>query len=138
HEELGENPVTASGIVKRLNQSIKRRPMAFDSEKEYSRHDLKAIFTSPLFTTGWTPPRADYGEALYWLPLILLYTGARREEIAQLHTREVVQDRDSGIWHFQARTIGDETVKSGNSQRQVPIHRDLIDLGLLDYVDRLP
>jgi len=85
HEELGENPVTASGIVNRLKQSIKRRPSRFADEKHYSRRDLKTIFTSLLFTTGWTPPRADYGRAMYWLPLIMLYTGARREEIAKLY-----------------------------------------------------
>lgn len=137
HEELGENPVTASGIINRLTQSMKRRPSRLADEKHYSRRDLKAIFTSLLYTTGWTPPRADYGEAMYWLPLIMLYTGARREEIAKLYASDVIKDPDYGIWHFRVRAIDDETVKTANSQRRVPIHQDLIDLGFLSYLDSL-
>lgn len=138
HENIIENPVTASGIIKRLNQSMKRRPTRFADEKHYSRRDLKIIFTSPLFADEWTPPRADYGKALYWLPLIMLYTGARREEIAKLYAGDVAKDPDCGVWHLRIRTIDDETVKTGNSQRKIPIHQDLIDLGFLIYRDSLP
>jgi len=137
YEGMTEEPVTASGAIKELSRRIKRSPTRFADEKDYNRQELKAIFTSALYTTGWTPPRADYGRALYWLPLLMLYTGARREELAKLYASDIAEDPDTGIRHLRIQTVGEETVKTGNSQRKIPLHRDLIDLGMLDYVESL-
>lgn len=99
----------------------------------YSIEDLNIIFSSPIYTEG-KRPRAGAGEASYWIPLIGLYTGARMEEIGQLTRSDIRQTGD--VWYFHISNEGEETsVKNKNSNRDVPIHPELIRLGFLKYVE---
>jgi integrase len=72
-----------------------------------------------------------------WLPLIMMYSGMRCNEIAQLYVDDI-QEKD-GIQFF--RITEDETrnqhVKTLASQREVPIHAILKDLGLFDHIARM-
>ena len=128
-EFISENPVTASGLTKQLAKAVsKARHMA--PRKHYTEQELLHIFSSPVFSSGWRAPRASYGEAWFWCPLLLCYTGARREEIAQLQTSEVRQSPD-GIWHLSLLSTPDEddldlgrTVKTLGSHRLVALHPD--------------
>lgn len=64
------------------------------SYESFSDQDLKALFQSDKFQeqkTGKYPER-------YWLPLILLHTGARREEVAQLGVADVKEQ--DGVIYF--------------------------------------
>jgi hypothetical protein len=45
--------------------------------------ELKAVFGGPVFTEG-ARPTGGKGEAAFWLPLSVLFTGARRSELAGL------------------------------------------------------
>lgn len=49
--------------------------------KGFTADEIASIFRLPIFTAG-ERPRGGKGEASYWLPLLLLHTGARPEEIA--------------------------------------------------------
>lgn len=125
------NPV--HGSAKRLSQTIKQRS---GKEKEYTKEDLLRIFNSPIYTDSYRPPRADYGEAVYWLPLLAYYTGARREELAQLYTLDIKEI--NGIHYFDLEANDDDkSLKNCSSVRKVPIHNDLIDLGFLSYIKSL-
>ncbi|MDH1470165.1 DUF6538 domain-containing protein [Shewanella sp. GD03713] len=67
----------------------------------YSNAELTKIFSLPLFRQRTNAQKARYGEAPYWLPVILAYTGARAEEIAQLYVKDIKQDSDnSEQWYF--------------------------------------
>jgi integrase len=71
-----------------------------------------------------------------WGPLIALYSGARLNEIAQLHLKDIHQEE--GIWCFDLNDDDDtKKLKTDASARVVPIHSQLIGLGLLDYVQEL-
>lgn len=79
-------------------------------------------------------------DALYWIPLTLAYTGARRAEIAGL-TVDDFEDHDGVpcivIRANQFRGVkGDPEAPNGEDSltRIVPIHSHLIELGLLDHV----
>lgn len=73
------------------------------------------------------------------MPVILAYTGARAEEIAQLYVKDIKQDSDnSEQWYFHIQELrDDQSVKTGESRR-VPVCQALIQLGLLDYLNSLP
>ncbi|MCO6763598.1 hypothetical protein KQH43_31385, partial [Streptomyces sp. EL5] len=76
----------AAGAAAGKSKGARRR-------KDYTADELGTIFRSPLFTAeGWRPARKDYGQALYWLPILMYYTGARREELCQLRASDVQQD----------------------------------------------
>lgn len=124
-----------------------RAPVAARRAKEarlpFDATALKAIFTSPIYVEGARPNRGA-GEAAYWLPLLALYTGARLNEMGQLRPKDVVQevyldaeDVEQRAWVI--RIVEDErdalTLKNASSNRRVPIHQVLIDLGFLRLVD---
>ncbi|PHI30872.1 hypothetical protein CRN84_16780 [Budvicia aquatica] len=118
-------------------QAVRRTLVTIATTKNFIPSEIETIFSNPLFTHKTAPERADYGDAHYWLPLILYYTGARVEEIAQLYVSDIRQD--DNIWHIRITDESDDqSVKNDNSHREVPIHQHLIDLGLLTYRDSLP
>ncbi len=53
----------------------------------FSVDELNGLFASPVYASG-KRPLAGRGEAAFWFPLISLFTGARRTEIAQLRVRD--------------------------------------------------
>ena len=68
-----------------------------------------------------------------WAPLIAIYTGARLNEIAQLKNADI---KIEGGHHYFDLNDDDENarLKNASSKRHVPIHSELLELGLLDYV----
>ncbi len=78
---------------------------------------------------------AKLGVDLHWISLISLFSGARSNEIAQLSRSNVRQFED--IWYLD---IGKQMkLKNDDSSvRSVPVHRQLIDLGFVDFVQSKP
>lgn len=139
---MHENPVVTSGAAKAAARAASKHQAAAARRKEYTRAELEIIFASPALTDkGWAPPGADFGKAWYWLPLLMYYTGGRREELAQLRVAEVRRDPDAG-WHLSFLEKDDpgekRTVKTLRSRRKVPLHPDLIERGFIAYLESQP
>ncbi|WP_119254369.1 site-specific integrase [Shinella zoogloeoides] len=110
--------------------------------KPFTVEDMNALFKSPFFTgcqsdeapRFWSKPgNVLIRDHRYWVPLIMLYSGARPAEIAQLGVDDVREDRGHWIMHITTEGEGDKSVKTDGSMRVVPVHPELIKLGLLDY-----
>lgn len=72
----------------------------------------------------------------YWLPIMGLLTGARLNELCQLHLSdfEVVD----GIHCINIRDDEEfQRLKNNNARRHVPVHDKLIEVGLIRYVEHL-
>jgi len=97
----------------------------------YSTQDLERIFSVQQFKDHTYRHPFEY-----WAALIALFTGARANEIAQLHVEDIRKLDTFWVFDFNehdpARTK--KRLKTGDSARLIPIHPKLIDLGLLDYV----
>lgn len=131
----------------RENSVKKRRKkrLPFDAS------DLNLIFGSDIFTQHQRS-RGQSGEASYWIPLLMFYTGARPEEVAGLALSDLRHDDALG-WYFvvidrpsdEDYDLFDEhvpashrrTLKNAQSQRRIPVAPQLIELGLLRYVEWL-
>lgn len=139
---LSENPVLASGASKGAAKAATRQASANRRRKDYSREELCAIFSSAIYgSNGWSAPKADFGKAWYWMPLLLYYTGARREELAQLRVADVMREDEAhylSLLEADDDSDGDRGVKTEASRRRIPLHPDLIARGFLDYVAALP
>jgi integrase len=110
-------------------------PKAAEKPRDPYRIDhLRMIFSQDVFTKGQRLKRGG-GEAMYWVPLIALYTGMRLEEIGQLRLEDL-RCEDS-IHFFDLREGLDQALKTRSSARRVPIHADLIKRGLLVEKARL-
>lgn len=111
-----------------------------DEGTEFSMDELQAIFALPVFTSGERRPQGR-GEACYWMPLILMTTGVRPEEAAQLLVSDFYQDEDSRQWMLTITDEGDHPVKGSrrlkSGRRRFPVPQQLIDLGLITYVEHL-
>jgi integrase len=104
----------------------------------YSPDQLTKIVQSPLYT-GHKSADCRYKsgpllirDGYFWVPLIALYSGMRLGEILQLLKSDVKEEND--IWYFDVNKSDGKSLKTASSKRRVPIHRTLLDLGLLDYV----
>lgn len=96
---------------------------ATQSYKEYTTGDLQLLFGSTF------PIEMDKPD-WYWVPLMALYSGARLGELVSLTTK-VFEDVD-GVKIFY---IADSKTPGG--RRTVPIHSQLLTLGVWDYVNFL-
>lgn len=69
-----------------------------------------------------------------WGTLIAMFSGMRVNEVAQLDTGDIKED--GGVWHFDITKVGDErkSLKNEASQRRLPMHKRLIECGLLEYI----
>jgi integrase len=72
----------------------------------------------------------------FWLPLIMLFAGARPNEIAQLHVADVRQTA-KGTWYLDCNESDEDgkSLKTQNSKRRVPLHPELIRIGFLAFVE---
>lgn len=72
-----------------------------------------------------------------WGMILALYTGARISELAQLALADIEQD-SAGRWVIRIDTVEEnQSLKTADSRRTVPVHNDLITLGLIKRVERL-
>lgn len=90
---------------------------------------LKTLFSSTNFTQRTYKNVDDF-----WIPLVLLHTGARPAEICQLQIRDVVSQ--DGILCVRITEDGEnQSIKTDNAKRLVPVHSRLIALGFQRFVD---
>ena len=106
--------------------TLKTKKQSHEERNVLDDADLDTIFSDTIFTEGkYKHPH------YYWLPLIALHTGARIEEICQLHLDDIREE--NGGWVFDLNEVGERKLKTSSSKRLIPIHSKLIDLGLLIY-----
>lgn len=99
--------------------------------KAFSSDQIGRIYQSIVDNEGGNI-RLPYQK---WGPLIALYSGARLNEIAQIHLKDIAIEDD--LWYFDLNDDDGKRLKTDASRRRVPIHPKLIELGLLDYVSDL-
>ena len=140
---LDSNP-TVDTVGFKESSALKRRKRRLP----FDQRDLELLFGSEVYVRH-TRSKGQSGEASYWIPLLMFYTGARPEEIAGLALSDLsehptlgwclnIVDRPSaedielfdGVPESHRRAL-----KNAMSQRTVPVAQELIDLGLLRYVD---
>lgn len=70
----------------------------------------------------------------FWAPLLGVHLSVRLGEIVTLQVDAIQQHALSGIWYVDIRP---ESAKNANSVRRLPITQPLLDLGFIDYVQKL-
>ncbi|MGO9771269.1 MAG: phage integrase SAM-like domain-containing protein [Roseiarcus sp.] len=68
-----------------------------------------------------------------WFILLMMYSGARGEEIGQLSPGDVNKIGD--VWCISIHDRDWRTLKTAGSLRDVPIHKTVLDQGFLAFVD---
>ena len=108
--------------VKALKQSEGRRTRRAWDDRIYSLWNSR-IYQEPL---------KDIGDPMFWAPLIARFMGLRMEEILQLGPDDFGSDK--GISYLRIQNTIINGVKTLSSERTLPVHPQLIELGLLKLV----
>lgn len=109
-----------------------------DTQRDLTTPELKRLFEGAEFAAIAKDPGAD---AAYWLPVIGLFTGARPREICQLNP-QCDWGKEGGTFfllvdeYTPAGKGVKKTVKMGETRR-VPLHPELVRLGLPSYLERM-
>lgn len=71
----------------------------------------------------------------FWLPLLMLFSGARPNEILQLEVADVKRT-EAGTWYLDLQDEnGSKQLKTKSSRRRVPIHPEIVRFGFLAFVE---
>lgn len=117
HSHTTTNP--AEGLT------IAKTQRADEERKAYSVDDIQKIINN--LRTGPKPA---------WIPIIAMYSGARREEICSLVPADIKLIDE--IWCFDINEQNDRHIKTEAGKRIVPVHPKLIELGLLQIIKEQP
>jgi len=85
---------------------------------------LYDFFGSPVFQEELD----DVGEPLFWAPLIAVHNGLREEEALQLGPDDF--GYEDGYLYMNITNSVINATKSESSQRRIPVHPNLIELGI--------
>lgn len=127
---LALNPF--KGIVVEQDKKAKRQKSRLPLPEE----ELDTLLKSRLFQPDFVP-RKGLGISCVWAPLISLHIGARLEEICQLYAEDFRFDKKLSIWYVLIHEEGQRQVKNDNSIRQVPVHPELMRLGLVELAKKV-
>jgi integrase len=121
HGLMDKNP--AKGLLLKKKKRDDQLRAAFDNE------DLRKLFQSEKYL------KDEHSRSyMYWVPILGLFTGARIDEICQLHLDDIRQD--DGVWVFDINQKEEKKLKNPGSERLVPIHPFLLDdLKIISYVE---
>ena len=86
-----------------------------------------------LASTAFQGGTREPGDPLFWLPLIARLMGLREEEACQLGPDDF--GSVDGIPYVDIRRVNENNVKADASVRRLPVHPQLIELGLLHLVE---
>lgn len=110
-----------------------------NKQRAFTSDELKRLFEGEEMRAVAADPMQ---EGRFWLSHIGLFTGARVNEVCQINPQVDIGQDQAGIsyFHIAEDTDGhediDKSVKTSIA-RKVPIHRKLLKLGILDYLERL-
>lgn len=110
-------------------QTIKRLP--FDND------DLNALFNkSDWYREDKIDMTLKNWPNRFYIPLVSLFGGMRLNEASQLYVNDILEE--DGIYYFRVDDKNRlQRLKTGAARRDIPIHPKLIDLGLLNYVNKV-
>ncbi|SNR52697.1 DUF6538 domain-containing protein, partial [Puniceibacterium sediminis] len=103
--------------------------------------EARALFQHPTWqgckseSRRHDPGQLVLQDGLYFVPLIVAYTGGRMEEIAGLPVDAIIAT--DGHYGFDIRPHDERRLKNLQSERLIPVHDHLIELGILVHQERM-
>lgn len=101
-----------------------------NNREPFTSEELHKIFNPQYYPD----PHSRKNIARFWVPIIALYHGCRQNEICQLDVNDIVQEKGIPCISINANSP-DKSIKNKGSERIVPIHPKLLEMGFLHYVE---
>ncbi len=136
------------GIANPLADARKFRVKARDRarRKVFTEQQLTQLFSGPVHT-ACDRPAGGAGEACYWVPVLGYTSGSRMQELLQLRVTDVVELEGALMLRTETDWDADDEsgeaerptprlhLKTAESYRLIPVHRDVLALGFREYVE---
>ncbi|OSI20530.1 DUF6538 domain-containing protein [Bradyrhizobium canariense] len=143
----GVKNLEAINLTKLRSKRRGNNKRARDERPKLPIGKAKAIFeTAPFINSarwneldvaGEEGARLIFHCALYFVPILIYYTGARREELCGAMAADVIADREDCRPYIHVAANEQRRIKNAQSKRNIPLHPELIRLGFLDYVSKI-
>lgn len=118
HDHIAQSPATVLHDVE--------EGRAQEARKVFEDVDILAFFAHIELKAN-----EPYG---LWIPRIMAFTGCRMGEAAQLRKEDVRTERGVLVFDFNEES-DQKNLKTSASNRRVPIHPRLLEMGLLEFVE---
>lgn len=141
----GDNPVDS--VTDPYKIPVADELKRLSPRSPYTDADLNKVFASDWYkplSTRWNGKMAKDLGARYWTPLICLYHGNRVGEVVQLVASDFTIEDGLNCMKIQKEVAGgqpeliaagvERSLKNLATARGVPVHPQLIELGLLDFI----
>lgn len=128
NERLTEN--VAASVRQPKPRKVRSREKGFTDEEALAVLRISRSYEPNADHFGYVREKAHLVAAKRWAPILCAFTGARISEITQLRKQDVRQEGDR--WMIRI-TPDAGTVKAGDF-RDVPLHRQIVELGFIDFV----
>ena len=142
------NPVAGLGIKRRKNRRKGKSRHPWSTE-ELNRMVMAPIFTGCRSESHWKQPGDVVlrQSAMFWVPLLALFSGMRLGEIIQMQVADV--KTVDGITYFDVTPFAsidvldeegeeieeEKSLKTGSSRRSIPVHQTLLDIGFGEFLE---
>ena len=100
-------------------------------EKHFTAKELGMILGDNLKAESFGQKKPER----YWVCMLAAYSGARLNEICQLDVTDIEKQDDVWVMKLEANDK-DKSIKTSASNRIVPLHPKLLELGFLNYVNQ--
>ncbi len=105
-----------------------------EQRQAYSIDDIKALLSSPVYTTDLRRACRETPHQ-FWIPLLALFTGARMNELCALNIDNIGDI--GGVPCIEIVRTKAKRAKTKSSERIIPIHQVLVDAGFMKYVEAM-
>lgn len=113
------------------------------ARRDFTIPELQRFFDLPVFTgasrahgSGSAKPGdIRIRDWRYWVPLISIFSGMRLNEVCGLAIADLKYEGEIAYFHVRDEHEG-QSLKAAASRRKVPIHHELVSLGLVDQLQR--
>jgi len=133
-----------SGLSNPFDGIAAQKPRKVDpreKRRDFTSQELQRLFDLPAFTgakalsgsNSARPGQLRIRDFRFWVPLMCVFSGMRLNEACGLAMADVKTEADITYFHIRD-DFEDQSIKGSASRRKVPLHRQLIDLGLLDQI----
>ena len=85
----GRNDYHPKPSVADILEEVKPDKQAHERRDFYSKDDIRLVFDPQIYLTEGLKQKKSPQAERFWIPLLALFTGARQEELAQLHSDDI-------------------------------------------------
>lgn len=128
---LRKNELLNDDPLKNVFLPDKKRSLENFSYANFTKEDLSKILGKDLLVLSHNFAYR------YWMIVLGLYTGARRNELSQLLLKNVHLDSPVPYIEICINKESKQRVKNRSSIRKIPLHKKILELGFADYVQQI-